>query len=377
MLEAFKRTEPSALPEMNQEQFLGNVEALLQQGVRIGVAADFDGNISVEGSTGGLDPRESSVDPRIRQAFQSIIESGHDVIIISSRGAQDVATRVGLESTTSRGTFSAVGTLGWETRDPEGKSHIHEQFAPYKDHITTILRSVREQFIRNNVEPDQQEAVLAMAMEPNMVIPTPFGEVILQPKGYTNEEGYPEGINHTWALNMVPPEQQAQFAEALTQYYEDAFANVASAALLTSEQRHKLDQLCGFVKREGVSMNGKPLLDIEIRPRSQGAKAHAGLQLLRSDGREQYMTNMPRNQILIYSGDHIDQDWPVGRAGHLADRLTHGQAGIINVWTRQHQEEPGNDTRGIDIVVDGVNGNAQLLTRLAELFARYPQTQAA
>jgi len=344
-------TELPTNPETGtRPAFLEKVETLLKKGGDVAVAADFDENISRPGPSNGRDPRDSQVDPIMRQAMRDVLDTGRDVVIVSSRGARDVARIAGLPG------LSVVGTLGWETLDKEGNSHIHPQFRPFKRQITGILREVRERFLREHLH--RKRAFIA---KPNTeLVAADGGVIILQSKGY-NEE-YPEGINATWALSMLDDEVKQTYRNALEQYYNEAFTNYAEP--LSEEERATLQELCGFMIRAGQTAEGVPTFDVEIRPTSQGAKALAVEELMkRSDDptRLESFTGMPSHAVWIFSGDHIEQDFPVMQL-----------EGVMGVWSKSPHDRGKPVPEGVAIVVDSVSGNAALTTEIASLMARYP-----
>ncbi len=342
-----------------RQLFLSSVENLLRTGADFGIAADFDQNISRVGSSNGLDPRDSYIDPIVRQAFMDMQTAGKDVVIISSRGARDIARIVDIPG------IGIVGTLGWETLDTKGASHIHPRFHLFQPQITGILQEVRERFFEEQLHRSTE-----IADEPNTELETPEGgRIILQRKGYNPE--YPEGINSTWALNLVSLEARENYQQALKQYYQEAFNKYANT--FDKADRTKLKEMCGLMIRAGKTTDGLPTLDVEIRPTSQGAKAKAMIQLMREPidpKRQVHFKDMPYHNFWIYSGDHPKQDGPPMRAGHTAYKFTRGKRGVLGIWSKpaHEQEQP---IRGVDVVVDSVSGNAELMKDAAALITRY------
>lgn len=356
---------PERYEQIRRELILEGVVVMLTQKDDFDVAADFDQNISRGGQSKGLDPRDSYIDPIARQAFVDMHEAGKDGAIISSRGARDVARIIDVPG------ISIIGTLGWETfvadeNDPtRGVSHIHPRFRPYQTQITGILGDIRQRFFveQLGMAPEVED-------EPNVELPTPDGGVIiLQRKGFNGE--YPEGINLTWALNLVHPDARDQYKEALARYYQEAYDLHTQG--LDEAGKAKLKELSGLMIRAGTTNEGLPTLDVEIRPVSQGAKAIAMLQLMREPGdpkRLESFQHMPYHATWIYSGDHAQQDGPVMRAGHTAYSLSNGKRGVIGVWAKP-QHEGYHNVRGADVVVTGVTGNAELLRDIATLVTQY------
>lgn len=327
-----------------EQKVLNTVDNYLEEGKDFGIAADFDENIA----------RDGTIDPEIRQAFIDMVAAGKDVVIISSRGARDVARRVNVAG------VSIVGTLGWETLDEGGQSQINERFKPFQPQITGILRDIREKFLT-----EQLGRPTDVADEPNIELETPEGKSInLQRKG--NNEEYPEGINSTWALSLLSKEAQDRYKEALNMYYNEAFGK--HTASMSEEDKYTLKELCGFQLREGKTSDGIQTLDVEIRPASQIAKSKAIIQLMREESdpkRQANFAGMPYHPAWIYSGDSAEQDGPPMRAGHSADAFTRGKREMFGIWTKPlHEEERA--VRGVDVVVDGVTGNAKLMTEIAK-----------
>lgn len=343
----------------SRQRFIDNVETLLKNGGDVGVAADFDQNISRGGLSKGLDPRDREIDPVVRQAFMDMREAGKDVVIISSRGAKDVARILNIPG------IVVVGTLGWETLDAKGVSHIHPRFRTFQPQITGILKDIRERFFS-----EQLHMSTAIVNEPSNELATPEGgKIILQRKGYNDE--YPEGINSTWALNLVDEGARDKYQDALKQYYSEAFAKYSGS--MNESDRAKLQEMCGLMIRVGKTAEGLPTLDVEIRPTSQGAKANAMLQLMRENvdpKRQEHFKDMPYHPFWIYSGDHAVQDSAPMRAGHTASYLTRNKRGVLGVWSKPPHEEE-RPVRGVDVVVDGVSGNAQLMKETAAIITRY------
>lgn len=332
---------------------LETVNKYLNEGKAFGIAADFDENIA----------RGGTIDPEIRQAFIDMVASGKEVVIISSRGAKDVAERVSIPG------VSIIGTLGWETLDKNGQSHINERFRPFQPQITGILRDVRGRFLTEQLGKPTE-----VADEPNIELRTPEGQGInLQRKGYNDE--YPEGINLTLALSLLPKEAQTKYGEVLKGYYDEAFDKYTAS--MPKEDKATLRELCGFQFRDGQTSDGKQTHDVEIRPTSQTAKSKAMIQLMREEGdpkREANFGDMPYHSNWIYSGDSADQDGHAMRVGHSADFLSHGKRKMLDIWSKPLHEE-GRPVRGVDVVVDGVNENAGLMTKIADMIKQRPSTQ--
>lgn len=322
----------------------------MKEGGDVAIAADFDENISRPGKSNGLDPRDSQVDPVIRQAMQDIVGTGRDVVIVSSRGARDVAHIAGIPG------ISVIGTLGWETVDTDGNSHIHPQFRPFQRHITGILHDVRQRFFTEQLHRDTD-----IAAEPNSELMTPSGErIILQRKGYNDE--FPEGINATWSMSMIDEQERAQYKEVLEQYYNDAFEKYA--AELHAVERTKLQELCGFRIRVGQTALGVSTFDVEIRPTAQEAKAIAVAELMKKHDESSRLENfrdMPSHANWIFSGDHMEQDIPVMQLD-----------GVMGVWSRSPHDKGKPVPEGVDIVVESVSGNAGLMKDIAALMQRFP-----
>lgn len=340
--------EASVAREQEREHFLKQVEDMLKRGGDLAFAADFDQNLSLGGASKGLDPRDSFIHPKAQEAIRDIVEAGRDYVIISSRGARDVARIVNIPG------VEIIGSLGWETfvadeKDPRhGRSEIHPQFGPYASQITAILGEVRERFFAEDLH-----IPVAIPDEPNLALSSPSGGVVvLQRKGF-NEE-FKEGITLTWNLNQLGPETRKRYNAKLTEYYEKAFAEVSSP-----DTREALAQLCGIMHRPG---NNGLWYDLEMRPTSQSAKANAmeQLQLPVSDPhRLQHFQHMPGHKLWIYSGDHIEQDTPVMRL-----------PGVLGIWSRPKDEEY-RKVEGINVTVDGVLGNASLHQDMAALVKKY------
>lgn len=326
-----------------EQRIFNTVDSYLKEGRDFGIAADFDENIA----------RSGTIDPEIRQAFIDMIVNGTEVVIISSRGAKDIAQRVDIPG------VSIVGTLGWETLDKNGQSRINEKFKPFQSQITGILRDVRERFLTEQLNRSTE-----VADEPNIELETPDGKSInLQRKGY-NEE-YPEGINSTWALSLLSHEAQDKYKEALKGYYQEAFDKYAAS--MTEKDKITLKALCGFQLREGKTSDGLQTLDVEIRPTSQITKSKAMIQLMRDTGdpkRQRNFEGMPYHPAWIYSGDHVEQDGRPMRAGHTADFLSGGKRKMLGIWTKPlHEEEKA--VSGVDVIVNGVAGNAKIIIEIA------------
>ncbi|MEK7559602.1 MAG: hypothetical protein AAB521_04820 [Patescibacteria group bacterium] len=337
-----------------EEKVLKEVDKYLEEGRDFGIAADYDKTIADD---------SAKINPEIRQAFIDMIASGREVVIISSRGAGDVVKKVGIPG------VSVIGTLGWETLDKNGKSHINEKFKPYQPQITGILRDVRERFLK-----EQLGRPIEVSNDPNIELDTPEGQGInLQRKGY-NEE-YPEGINLTLALSNLPPEAQERYGKALELYYNEAFSK--QAALMSAKDQAALKELCGFKLRDGMTSDGKKTFDVEIRPTSQISKSKALIQLMRESEdpkRQAHFKDMPFHANWIYAGDHAEQDGPVMRAGHTADSLSQGKRGIFGIWSKPPNEEE-RAVRGVDAVVDGVTGNAKLMTEIASKVKQHSSSE--
>lgn len=357
-------TSVEAEQSSDETKFLEQVKNLIETETDIGIAADFDGNITrVPPGSKGLDPREGYVDPEILKAYKKIRQAGVDIVIISSRGARDIARLVNLPSVT------IIGSLGWETfiadekKPSEGISMIHQQFVPFREQITNILQEIRTRFMKeqlnlNVIRPD----------EPTAAFETKPGErIFLQIKG--NNDEYAEGINHTWSLSM--DSDRDIHRKALERYYKEAFTKYSKGMELA--EMEKLEKLCGLKLREGKSVSGDPTLDVEIRPISEQSKAKALIQLMREPGdpyrQNHFHREIPYHTHWIYSGDDRVQDGAVMRAGHLADSLTDHRRGILGVLTAHPTEN--QTVRGVDLGIGDVDANAHLHRKLADLFMQH------
>lgn len=346
--------------EAEKEEFLRSLDALVLGGKDVGVAADFDQNISKIGASGGMDPRDVQVDPGARQSLIAIRDSGRDVVIISSRGARDIARIVDIPG------VAIVGSQGWETfiadanNPTEGKSLIHRQFDPFSTQITGILGEVRSHLSHELGLPSE------VGEEPNLELPTTDGKIILQRKGYNDQ--YPEGISLTWNLNQIAPEKRQKYIDLLKKYYEEAFDKYSN---LPGVDKEKLASLCG---EDILSENDGKLLSFQIKPTYQASKSKALIQLMREPGdpkRPENFRHMPYHPYWIYSGDNAQQDVPVMRAGHSASAFSLQKRGLLGVWSKPDSEEY-TQPRGVDVTVSGVAGNAAILGEIAQVFQRYP-----
>lgn len=340
-----QKSDIQSTPEKQKEQYLERVKGLLARNEDFGIAVDYDDNIAQHGE----------INPIARQALIDMVTAGKKVVVVSSRGAKDVAQRVDIPG------ISIVGTLGWETLDENGQSRIHSRFKPFSSQITGILKDVRERFFT-----EQLHMSIEIADEPNTRLAISEGSSInLQRKGY-NEE-YPEGINSTWALTELKAETQIKYQKILEEYYHEAFDKYTAS--LSDIDKIKLQELCSFMLRAGKNPDGLPTLDVEIRPKSQIAKAIAIIQLMREQQdpkRQENFANMPYSPNWIFSGDTLTQDAPPMRAGNTANALTKGKRSMIGVWSRPSHLELQN-ARGVDFTVDGVAANAELLKDTAKL----------
>jgi hypothetical protein len=286
-----------------------------------------------------------------------ILDSGRDVVILSSRGGKDVATIANIPKRPNGRGVSIVGSLGWETVDTDGNSHIHPQFQPFQRQITGILQDVRERFFT-----EQLHIPTTFTAEPNTQLPTPDGNMILlQSKGYNDE--YPEGINATFMMSMLSQAEQQTYFTALEQYYNDALKTHTDG--WDEADREKLKQLCGFTFREGYTVGGVRTFDVEIRPLDQGAKAEAAKELLKKSDdptRLSHFAGMPSCELLLFSGDRPEQDGPVMELPN-----------VVGIWTRSPHDKTTPVPKGAKIVVESVSGNASLTKDIASRMSAHPK----
>lgn len=327
-----------------EQQLLDTVESRVKEGKRIVVVTDYDKTAA------GDDAR---IDTEFKQASADIISNGGYVIFNSSRDVEDLKEKVRIDGA------RLIGLLGDQTLDENGKTHINERFRPYQSQQTGVLKEVRERFIA-----EQLGRSVEVTDQPNIDLGTPEGPSINMQRKGCNEE-YPEGINLTLALSNLPPEAQEKYENALRGYYNEAFDR--QTASMTPNDKEAFRKLCDFRLRKGMTSEKKQTLDVEIRPASQITKARTALQLLRRPDdpkRQDGFRDYPWSDELIVLGDDPDQDGPSMRAIKTARRFTKGKLGGYGVLAERSQEEE-RLTRGVNVVVDGMHGIADLMTKIA------------
>jgi hypothetical protein len=311
------------------------------------VATDFDSTVSRE-ENGGDNPFLTTFDAAAGDALRSLQAQEQIVGIISNRAALPIVDRC-RQMGFARQPY-VVGTYGYEVLNADGEAAIDERFAPYRNVISDVLRHVRVGALRAYGLPTDHYR------DVQSTIPTPNGPIFLEIKGQTDE--YLEGIAQEYNLNMIAFHERPGAVALL----DDLFRTASSG--------HPAGNSVELTRLWGRESEGDPHAPGHyswvLRPHLIRAKAYGLTQLLRTCGSEG--PSGLRAELLVYVGDHKQQDGQVMWAGKVLERLTRGGLRFAGVWAY-----PGFDTPGVrdesDLQVPGVPGVARLLKDLAQATA--------
>lgn len=355
------RIDTSSPPDVivsGEAQILTNFEKMLESGKKILFATDFDKTISMDGPSKGEDPRDSMVDPNIRESMLKLQEAGIDLAVISARSARKIAQIMHIPG------LQVVGTMGWETfhsdrnNPTDGTSLIHESFDKYQKPLTDILQEAREKFLAEDLHVETEDMSEAVELEYG----TPQGgKVVLERKGVNLD--YPEGILHTYNFNQVQPNERAVYSQHLKQYYEEAFEKAAEGH--DDAYRLELMKKCGLLKWP-CPPTDPGRFSVEIGPIAQRAKTGPIIQFMRDPSdvkRNRYFQGMKGEYAgIIYAGDHEVQDGRVFDATARVSRRT-GELDAISLWIHTGETaERKNSAR-----VHGVSENARIIEQMATI----------
>ncbi len=333
----------------DKQDILNFIEQLLINNEKIILVLDFDQTISLDGLSKGEDPRDSQIDPVVKDALIRIKKSEVDVAILSARSGQKIVEIIQIPDTI------IVGTLGWETYTL-GVSFVSEHFLAFKDQITKILKHIRESFSKKKWVGSEIEIEIDLGKD---------GKIILERKAVSNL--YPEGIMHNYNLNMVNPEKRADLVDLLSKYYFEVIDSLKE----TPEFINELKRKCGLIP-DDHSPEKEGWYSFQIGPISQQAKAHGLIQLMREPNdpkRESYFKNLPGGFThLIYFGDS-NFDIAAMQAGHNEESLTKGYIDLTGVLIEEGEEAVKKELA--DFKIRGVSANAQLLDEIAALVDKY------
>jgi hypothetical protein len=349
--------------KLEPEEILTLVKETVQRQEKIVCGNDVDLTISDGGTTGLDDPRKTEFLPKSGKALADLEKNGQLVGFISNRGGSDVA-RIAVAAGLQRPTI--IGTFGFETfyvnaaAPTLGVSQIDERFEPYNDPVNLILQHMHavtldfagQQFSKEHFE--------------NREIPTAYGPIILDVKGQSDlfHYGLAEGFN----LNFVEPNAR----KALVTTMKEAYPSALKAAM----HRHTLASMV-LHKTWGMELDpwepDKPgRYSIAFTPKIKQGKAYGMTHLLR--GMRQSMSPQDRVGLVLFAGDD-NPDAEAMRAASMAAKIHNRDpfdlpVQSLGVWVKPAVDKPAVHKQ-CDIIVDGPNGYAELLTEIAETVKRY------
>ncbi|HEX9055891.1 MAG TPA: hypothetical protein VF818_00025 [Ktedonobacterales bacterium] len=315
------------------------------------VATDFDATVSAEADD-GISPFTTAFNEDAGRALAMLQAHSQAVGIISNRAAGQIAERcwrAGFYTTPV-----IVGTYGYELRLPDGSSRIDEQFAAERDLVTAALHAVRRGMLATYGLADTDYHAV------ETTIPTPHGPVFLEIKGMCHD--YPEGLAQEYNFNAIAPPKRTEMVAGLEQHMRGSLVS------------YDADRVRALMSVWGIESLGAPdrpgRYSWALRPAHTRAKAHGLIRLLRAI-HDTALYQRPIG-LLVYAGDHPEQDGQVMWAGKVLERVSHGDMRFVGIWAGSGAD-PLNASDPSDLHVAGVTGVASVLTRLAETVAHWDQ----
>lgn len=337
----------------NLEELYALAEETLLRGKRIIAITDFDNTKSKEFNN-GTSPFETGLDPECAKTEIELDKIGVLTPTITNRGAGQIAeryTRLGFNHTPF-----IEGSYGWEILNPRGESVIDKHWEPYREIITGVLRNTRESLMK--------EYCLNSPLTHEMTIENrDKAPIYLEIKGLNGkgENGsYTEGLAQTYNLNSVPIDERGKVLKTLNKAADETLEKYSQEK---PEETEKLLKDWGMKKKRLLTDLKYPeRLTWALEPTLKHGKALGIVTLLWAI--EEYNLKEPSIGLVIYSGDHPEQDGEAMWAGKIVERSKNGE-GIRFVGILVGR---GNETQNghHDLQIEGVAGCADFLKGLLE-----------
>lgn len=330
---------------LTEGESLSRFESMLDQAETLAFITDLDGTVLPFAAN----PMDCRIDPKAHTALQRIEKSGISIFVMTGRSGADGAKMIDMPSAV------IVGTSGWEVYQ-NGVSRVHERFDPYAAELKTLLQKIRETVVaKMGLEPNQ-----FITEEITNELSSEAGPIVLERKAVNDI--YPEGLSQTYNLNRFDPARWDELMESSQSVFDSE----------ASDQLKEIFKFDGSVDRE------KGTAGFSIAPFSGEGKERSLLQVLRSDQDEDFTTGQPKRQKYfrglpggfdgaVYFGDS-DQDARALRAAHLTALLAgRHSAGVVVFKTETNGAGQTRALKAADVSVDDIQGNAELLTKLADI----------
>lgn len=315
---------------------------------------DIDLTLSAGTRQGEDDPRKTAIREDTGAALRALEAHGHIVGIITNRSGRQAARLLA-----ERGIQAAeiVGTYGMEVfhadaSDPDlGTATVDARFAPYARPITTVLRAVREGLYRELGRPD--EPGRAVEVE----IPTATGPLLLERKAVC--AAFPEGLAHVYNFNLVADKRErARYVARLEEGYQaaarDAFAGTDSRPIW------------GVAPPETTPRDDRYSWAME--PLIAQGKGYGMTALIRAARRR--LSAAQCIGMVTFAGDS-NADGEAMRGARLIAACARREQGrerlrTLGIWVRPEGKDAPVARERADIAVDGPEGYARFLLRLAQ-----------
>jgi hypothetical protein len=341
-------------PPRNPEELYRLAKETVAAGKRILMISDYDHTKSRaigDGST----PFQSEVDPACGQAELRLDENDVGIATLSNRSAEQIATRY--EQLHFTHPPFVVGTYGAEIRTPTGESIIDARWEPYRDIITAVLGAVRQTVLHDyGVHPAPAAEV---TIENGQGAP-----IYLEMKGLGGRGThgvYSEGLAHTYGFDHVSPEARTRLVAELDAVVERTLEHFAE---YDAERVRALREMWGgdaAARRAGTATApGKFAWNLE--PLLKRNKAWGMTRLLRAVAESGFHEPVG---LVMYAGDHPDQDGQAMWAGKIVERSRKGQ-GIRFAGILVHDGHTTREGQN-DLSVEGVAGYARFLEGFAQV----------
>lgn len=347
----------SQITKLDPAKLFETAKAVLDRGEVIVVINDLDLTVSTGGITGEDDPRKTAIYPDSAKALRQIGNAGHKIGFISNRAGSQIG-RMTQDSDIKHP--SIIGTYGFETYSTDThKSIIDDRFLPYAKDITKLLNII-ESFVLTYTDNDK-----LTISGPESAIPFESEEIILERKGIC--ELFPNGLAALYNLNLIKPHKRAELVEAIEGKYKEEISQIMKTHHLLATALTRIWGINPDVNKPSIP--GRYTLKFE--PLLKQSKAYGMVNLLNN-----IRKNLPEKQrigFITYAGDS-DQDAYAMKAlkqivkFHNEDYIAHTPIHAFNIWVKpDHIEKDAR--READIIAEGVEGYAEILTELTKIAA--------
>lgn len=344
------------------EESLAKFDNLVKNSNKLILITDLDGTILQPVKN----PSDYKVNEQAQKALERINKSGVQLAVITGRSGKDsVGGQTGLNIPGA----IIIGTWGWEVYKVDdkdvnkGESFVNEKLSPYPAEITDFLNSVENDFLKflqeNNTELKNLTHEIGVL----------DGKIFFEEKSVNKE--FTHGISIGFNLNSVDKEKWDNYIDIITESFNKHLQNLPKN--IGEIYKLKINKITNCVP---------PTLSISISPQGEKGKHASLVQILRSNEDINPITRKPKRKEIfrdlpggfdsfIYFGD-TNQDAEAIRISHLSALLTKKNAACVVVETENSSiGSQDKAMRYADVKTRGVEDNARLLTRLADLIEKY------